>query len=69
MLSSCIRVAEPSLRTKKSKTSFKKNTGKKKQSKNTFSNIDDIDDKTEHCLQKAEDILYINTTLEESSTQ
>ena len=56
-------------RKKKSKTSFKKTTPKKKQSKNTFSNIDDIDDKIEHCLQKAEDILSINTTLEESSTQ
>jgi len=37
--------------------------------KNTFLNIDDIEDKIEHCLQKAEDILSINTTLEESSTQ
>jgi len=68
-LSNSIRVAEPSFRKKKSRTSFKKTTCKKKQSKNTFSNIDDIDDKIEHCLQKAEDILSINTTLEESSTQ
>ena len=53
---------------KKSRTSFKKTT-RKKQSKITFSNIDDIDDKIEHCLQKAKDILSINTTLGESSTQ
>jgi len=43
-------ISEPSLRKKKPKTSFKKTTRKKKQSKNTFSNIDDIDDKIEHCL-------------------
>jgi len=58
-----IYVAEPSLWKKKSKTSFKKTTRKKKPLKNTFSNIDDIDDKIEHCLQKAKDILSINTTL------
>ena len=63
-LSNCIRVAEPSLRKKKSKTSFKKTTHKKKQSKNTFSNIDD---KIEHCLQKAEDTFNISTSLEEFS--
>jgi len=68
-LSNCIRVSEPSFRKKKSRTSFKKTTRKKNQSKNTFSNIDDIDDKIEHYLQKAKDILSINTTLEESSTQ
>jgi len=68
-LSNCIRIAEPILRKKKSRTSFKKTTHKKKQSKNTFSNIDDIDDKIEHCLQKAKDILSINATLGESSTQ
>ena len=67
--SNSIRVAEPSFRKKKSRTSFKKTTRKKKQSKNTFSNIDDIDEKIEHCLQKVKDILSINTTLEESSTQ
>src|SRR6185437_6609515 len=36
-LSNCIRVADPSLRKKKSKTSFKKYTRKKKQPKNTSS--------------------------------
>ena len=61
LLSNCIRSAEPSLQKKKSKTSFKKTTRKKKQSKNTFSNIDDIDEKIEHCLQKAEDTFNINT--------
>jgi len=65
----CTHVAEPSFRKKKSKDSFKKTTRKKKQSKNTFSNIDDIDEKIEHCLQKAEDLFNINTSLEESSTQ
>ena len=68
-LFNCIRVSEPSFRKKKSRTSFKKTTRKKKLLKNTFSNIDDIDDKIEHCLQKAKDILSINTTLGESSTQ
>ena len=68
-LSNCIHVSEPSFQKKKSRTSFKKTTRKKKQSKNTFSNIDDIDDKIEHCLQKAKDILSINATLGESSTQ
>ena len=68
-LPNCIRVPEPSLRKKKSKTSFKKTTRKKKQSKKTFSNIDDIDDKIEHCLQKAEDTFNINTSLEEFSNQ
>ena len=46
-LSNCIRVAEPSLRKKKSKTSFKRATRKKKQSKNTFSSINDIDEKNQ----------------------
>ena len=68
-LSNSIHVAEPTFRKKKSRTSLKKTTRKKKQLKNTFLNIDDIEDKIEHCLQKAEDILSINTTLEESSTQ
>ena len=68
-LSNCIRVSEPSFQKKKSRTSFKKTTRKKKQSKNTFSNIDNIDDKIKHCLQKAKDILSINATLGESSTQ
>ena len=64
ILPNCIRIAEPGLRKKKSKTSFKKSTRKKKQPKNTFSNIDDIDEKIEHCLQKAEDTFDINTSLE-----
>jgi len=68
-LSNCIRITEPSLRWKKSKTSFKKATRKTKQSKNTFSNINDIDEKIEHYLQKAEDTFNINTSLEESSNQ
>ena len=66
-LSNCIRAAEPSLQKKKSKTSFKKTTRKKKQSKGTFSNINDIDDKIEHCLQKAEDTFNIITSLKEFS--
>ena len=66
-LSNCIHVAEPSLQKKKSKTSFKKTTHKKKPSKKTFSNINDIDDKIEHCLQKAKDTFNISTSLEEFS--
>ena len=53
---------------KKSKISFKKITRKKKQSKNTSSNIDDIDEKIEHCLQLAEDT-FNNTSREEFSNQ
>ena len=68
-LSSYIHVPEPSLRKKKSKTSFKKATRKKKQSGNTFSNIDNIDKKIEHCLLKAEDTFNFNTSLEELSNQ
>ena len=64
-----IRVAEPTLRKKKSRTSFKKITRKKKQSKNSFSNINDIDQKIEHCLQKAEDTFNINTSRDEFSNQ
>ena len=56
-LSDCVRV-EPNLWKKKS-TSFKKNTRKKKQSKNTFPNIDD---KIEHYLRSAEDTFNINTS-------
>ena len=69
ILPNCIRVAEPSLRKKRSKTSFKKITRKKKQSKNTFPNIDDIVDKIELCLRSAEDTFNINTSLEEFSNQ
>ena len=66
-LSNDIRVAEPSLRKKKSKANFKKSTRKKKQPKNTFPNINDIDEKIEHCLQKAEDTFSVNTSLKEFS--
>jgi UDP-galactopyranose mutase len=52
---------------KKSKTSFEKITREKKQPKNTFSNIDDVDEKIEHCLQLAEDTFNISTYREESS--
>ena len=68
-LSNSVRITKPSLQKKKLRTSFKKTTRKKKPSKDTFSNIDDTDEKIEHCLQKAEDILSINTSLEESSIQ
>ena len=37
--------------------------------KKCFSNINDIDEKIEHCLQKAEDTFNINTSLEEFSNQ
>ena len=60
LLPNYIHATEPSLRKKKSKTSFKKTTRKKKQLKNTFSNIDD---KIEHCLQKAEDMFSNQWTL------
>ena len=43
-----------------------KTTRKKKQSKNTFSNIDD---KIEHCLQLAEDTFNINNSCGEFSNQ
>jgi hypothetical protein len=56
-------------RKKKSKTSLKKSTRKKKQPKNTLSNIDDIDEMIEHCLQKAENTFSVNTSLEEFSNQ
>ena len=69
LLPSCIRSAEPSPRKKKSKTSFKKITRRKKLSKDTFSNIDNIDEKIEHCLQLAEDTFNINTSHEEFSNQ
>ena len=69
LLPNYIHATEPSLRKKKSRTSFKKTTHKKKQSRNTFSNIDDIDDKIEHCLQKAEDTFNIITSLKEFSNQ
>ena len=68
-LSNYNHAAEPSLRKKKSKTSFKKTTRKKKQLKNTFSNIDDINDKIKYCLQKAKDTFNISTSLEEFSNQ
>ena len=46
-LSNYIHAAEPSLQKKMSKTSFKKASRKMKQSKNTFSNINDIDEKNQ----------------------
>ena len=69
LLPNCIHDTEPSLRKKKSKTSFKKTTQKKKPLKDTFSNIDNIDEKIEHCLQLAEDTFNINTSHEELSNQ
>ena len=62
LLPNCIRSAEPNLRKKKSKTSFKKTTLKKKPLKDTFSNIDNIYEKIEHYLQLAEDSFNINTS-------
>ena len=61
-LLNCTYIAESSLRKKKSKASFKKTTRKKKQSRSTISNINDIDEKIKLCLQKAEDIFSINTS-------
>ena len=57
LLSNCTRFTEPSLQKRKSKTSFKKTTHKKKPSKDTFSNIDNIDEKIEHCLQLVEETI------------
>jgi len=37
--------------------------------KDTFSNIDNIDEKIEHCLQLAKDTFNINTSREEFSNQ
>ena len=67
--SNCTRFTEPSPQKKKSKISFKKTTRKKKLSKNTFSNIENINEKIEHCLQLAEDTFNINTSREEFSNQ
>jgi len=68
-LSNCFHSAEPRLRKKKSKTGFKKTTRKKKPLKDTFTNIDNIDEKIEHCLQLAEDTFNFNTSREEASNQ
>ena len=65
--SDCIHFAESSLRKKTSKTSFKKTTRKKKPSENIFSNIDNIDEKSEHCLQLAKDTFNNKTSYIESS--
>ena len=54
---------------KSQRLASKKTTRKRKQPKNTFSNIDDIDEKIEHCLLKAEDTFNISTSLEEFSNQ
>jgi len=62
LLSNCTHITEPSLQKRKSKTSFKKTTRKKKPSKDTFSNIDNIYEKVKHCLQLAEDTFNINTS-------
>ena len=69
LLSNCTRFTEPSLQKRKSKTSFKKITHKKKPSKDTFSNIDNINEKIEHCLHLAKDTFNINTSCEEFSNQ
>ena len=66
-LTGYIHFAEPSLWKKKSKTSFKKTTRRKKPSKDIFSNIDNIDEKIEHCLQLAEDTFNNKTSCEEFS--
>ena len=65
--SSYIHFAEPSLRKKKSKTSFKKTTHRKKPSEDIFSNIDNICEKIEHCLQLVEDTFNSKTSSEEFS--
>ena len=65
--SSCIHSTEPNLQKKNSKTSFKKTTRRKKPSKDTFSNIDDIDKNIEYCLQLAEDTYNDKTSYEEFS--
>ena len=69
MLPNYTCVAEPSLWKKKSKASFKKTTRKRKPSNVTFSNINNIDEKIEHCLQLAEDTFNINTSREEFYNQ
>ena len=65
--SGCIHFAEPRLRKKKSKTSFKKTTRKKNPSEDIFSNINNIDEKIDHCLQLAEDTFNNKTSYEEFS--
>ena len=62
-----IHLAEPSLQKKRPKTNFKKTTRKKKPSKDIFSNIDNFDEKIEHCLQLAEDTFNGGTSYEEFS--
>ena len=51
----CIHFTKTSFWKNKSKTRFKKTTHRKKPSEDIFSNIDNIDEKIEHCLQLAED--------------
>ena len=51
----CIKLAESSLRKKKSGVRFKKTTRKKKPSEDIFSSINHIDEKIRHYLQLAED--------------
>ena len=67
LLSNNIHFVEPSLRKKKSRTSFKKTTRRKKPLKDIFSNIDNINEKIEHCLQIAEDTFKDETSYEEFS--
>jgi hypothetical protein len=62
-----IHFAEASLQKKKSKTSFKKTTRKKKPSEDIFSNIDNTDEKIEHCLQLAEEMFNNKSSYEEFS--
>jgi len=62
-----IHLAEPSLQKKRPKTNFKKTTRKKKPSKDIFSNIDNFDEKIEHCLQLAENTFNNKTSYEEIS--
>ena len=62
-----IHFAEPNLRKKKSKTSFKKTSRRKKPSADILSNIDNIDEKIKHCLQLAEDTFNNRTSHEEFS--
>ena len=67
LLSNNIHFVEPSLRKKKSRTSFKKTTRRKKPLKDIFSNIDNIDENIEHCLQIVEDTFKDETSYEEFS--
>ena len=56
-------------RRKNQRLASRKLLAKRSSRKTLHSNIDDIDGKIEHCLQKAEDTFNINTYLEEFSNQ